>query len=213
MAKQVLNELEQCIRDGRWAVGSKIPPEPELAALFDVSRNTIREALQSLIHGGLLQARPGDGTYVLAHSRLEAIIHNQLNDTEFARILEARLALEREIASLAAENRTESDLRELSELLARRNETGAVADDVQFHAAVAQATGNHILSGFYDVICQYMANHMPQKLNEQQKEAENSLHNGLFEAIKNQDSHQAVSLTCEIVNFYSVRQTSTRSNS
>ncbi len=205
LARQVLNELESRIRDGRWPVGGKIPPEPELTAMFGVSRNTIREALQSLIHAGLLQARPGDGTYVTAGSRLEVIVHDQLRNMDFKRILEARLALEKEIASLAAANRTDEDLTVLQELLLRRNASGDGIDDVNFHAAVAQATGNPILSGFYDVICRYMAGQVTRKLPPESLDSEIRLHDDLLDAIRRQDCNAAGELTCRIVRFYGNR--------
>ena len=61
--------MERAIASGVWTVGEKIPPEPELMAHFGVSRNTLREAIQALIHGGVLQARQGDGTYIDVYKR------------------------------------------------------------------------------------------------------------------------------------------------
>jgi len=54
---QVTAQIEYMIESGQWRVGEKIPPEPELMVKFDVSRNTLREAVQSLVHIGLLEAR------------------------------------------------------------------------------------------------------------------------------------------------------------
>ncbi len=50
------------IASGEWPVGSRIPPEPALVELLGVGRNTVREAVQSLVHGGLLERRQWSGT-------------------------------------------------------------------------------------------------------------------------------------------------------
>ena len=74
LARQVLTAMESMIRSGKWKVGDRIPAEAELARAFSVSHNTIREALQSLIHMGMLEARPGDGTYVMASDRFAVAV-------------------------------------------------------------------------------------------------------------------------------------------
>ncbi|HEX3811356.1 MAG TPA: GntR family transcriptional regulator [Mycobacteriales bacterium] len=62
--------LERYIFSGRWPTGSKIPAERELAAGFEVSRQTVRDALDELERAGLITRRHGSGTYVAAR-RLE----------------------------------------------------------------------------------------------------------------------------------------------
>lgn len=58
------------IEHGQWKVGEKIPAEPELMEMFEVSRNTLREGTQSLVHVCLLETRQGVGTTVKANSNL-----------------------------------------------------------------------------------------------------------------------------------------------
>jgi len=72
LAAQVARQLEDLITSGEWPVGTRIPPESELVARLGLSRNTVREALRSLVHLGMLEARVGDGTYVRAFSELQA---------------------------------------------------------------------------------------------------------------------------------------------
>ena len=48
VGEQVLLQLKKMLIDGEWAPGSKIPSENELAELFEVSRITVRQALQKL---------------------------------------------------------------------------------------------------------------------------------------------------------------------
>src|SRR3954469_23145413 len=68
LIEQVIDQLREQIVAGTWPIGGRIPTESELAALTGPSRNTVREAVQSLVHAGLLERRQGSGTYVLAAS-------------------------------------------------------------------------------------------------------------------------------------------------
>ncbi|HHY25905.1 MAG TPA: FadR family transcriptional regulator, partial [Desulfitobacterium dehalogenans] len=64
LVDQVTTQIEQMIESGRWRIGDKIPAEPQLMDMFEVSRNTLREGIQSLVHVGLLETRQGIGTTV-----------------------------------------------------------------------------------------------------------------------------------------------------
>jgi GntR family transcriptional regulator len=61
---QTENQLRERITSGTWPPGMKMPSERELIALLGVSRTTIRQALDALLHAGLLDRRHGSGTYV-----------------------------------------------------------------------------------------------------------------------------------------------------
>lgn len=61
---QIHNQLRENIENGKWQVGEKIPAERELAAQFDVSRMTLRQAIQALVDEGILERRVGSGTFV-----------------------------------------------------------------------------------------------------------------------------------------------------
>ncbi len=71
---QVTDQLRDEIRSGKWPVGSRIPTEPELSELTGTGRNTVREAVQALVHTGLLERRQGSGTYVLAASEVSGTL-------------------------------------------------------------------------------------------------------------------------------------------
>ncbi|MDA3629883.1 GntR family transcriptional regulator [Saccharopolyspora sp. WRP15-2] len=61
---QIARDLAEEIAAQRWAVGERMPPEPELASSFEVSRETLRNALRELEARGLVSRRKGDGTRV-----------------------------------------------------------------------------------------------------------------------------------------------------
>lgn len=88
LINQVVATLAEEIRSGRWPVGSRIPTEPELCTLAGVGRNTVREAVQSLVHAGLLRRRQGSGTYVIADNELSVLVadwtHNRYTTDDAA---------------------------------------------------------------------------------------------------------------------------------
>lgn len=196
--------MENQIREGLWKVGDRIPAEPELARLFSVSHNTIREAVQSLIHAGILEARPGDGTYVIANDRFAVAMSNKLREAELTQILEARRALEKEIARLAAANRTEDDLQQLESDWQRclaKTGTG-IDDDMRFHASIATSTHNPILAQLYHVIVSYLQDSLGSVLAEKQYDPlAMRLHAELLDAIRTHDANLAESIIVRIVEF------------
>lgn len=161
LAKQIIEQLELLIVSGEWRVGERIPPEPELVEQLGVSRNTIREAVQALIHAGILEAKQGDGTYVRSSSPFEAAMLRRLGASSTAEIMEVRSCLEREIASLAAHRRTDADLAIIQKRFEARNQRYDntelwVQADIDFHLAIAQAAHNSILIDLYKHLSEHI---------------------------------------------------------
>ncbi|MFD7896166.1 FadR/GntR family transcriptional regulator [Streptomyces sp. NPDC059743] len=156
LSDQVITELRSQITSGEWPVGSRIPTEPELVAQLGVARNTVREAVRALAHNGLLDIRQGSGTYVVATSELAGVMHRRFAGADPRDIAEVRSTLESSAARMAAERRTERDLRQLDTLLARREEAWAAGDrdefvaaDATLHMAVVSASHNDVLTALY----------------------------------------------------------------
>ncbi len=63
--QQIYEYMKQNIINGEWVVGTKIPPQRELAKLYNVNRSTIVYALDELTADGLIQSKVGKGTYVI----------------------------------------------------------------------------------------------------------------------------------------------------
>ncbi|MFE2601222.1 FadR/GntR family transcriptional regulator [Streptomyces sp. NPDC059396] len=156
LSDQVITELRSQITSGEWPVGSRIPTEPELVEQLGVARNTVREAVRALAHNGLLDIRQGSGTYVIATSELAGVMHRRFAGADRRDIAEVRSTLESSAARMAAERRTERDLRQLETLLARREEAWAASDlerfvaaDSTLHMAVVSASHNDVLTALY----------------------------------------------------------------
>ena len=107
---QVAARFQEEIASGRWPVGERIPVEADLVTAFGAGRNTVREALQSLVHAGLLSREQGRGTFVISTSELSGSLARQLAGGSRQHYLELRLALDSTAASLAALRRTDADI-------------------------------------------------------------------------------------------------------
>ncbi|OTI02669.1 hypothetical protein CAZ07_35975, partial [Pseudomonas aeruginosa] len=64
LVDQALEQLRLRISQGVWAIGERLPTEPELSAVLGISRNTVREAMRVFAFSGLLEIRQGDGSYL-----------------------------------------------------------------------------------------------------------------------------------------------------
>jgi DNA-binding FadR family transcriptional regulator len=192
------------IRSGRWPVGARIPTEPELVAAFGVGRNTVREALQSLVHAGLLSREQGRGTFVISDSELSGTLARQLGGGSRRDYLELRLALDSTAASLAAARRTEADVATLRELRAAREQSwddgdgdARAAADLALHRAVVAATHNPLYLQLYTSVVDVFARHMRDDPGADDDPARQQ-HHDLVEAIADGDADRAVALVAAI---------------
>ncbi|QNG19400.1 FadR family transcriptional regulator [Rhodococcus triatomae] len=157
LVAQVTDQLRTEIREGRWAVGDRIPTEPALAELTGTGRNTVREAVQALVHAGLLERRQGSGTYVVGTSDVGNTLTQYFVDAHERDVLELRRALDVTAAELAAERRSDTDVSSLTEKLALRRrlwDAGrteeSVDADIALHRAIVEASHNAVYLEFYD---------------------------------------------------------------
>lgn len=151
-----VDALQAEIASGRWPVGSQIPSEATLTKQLGVSRASLREAIRSLVHAGLLQSKQGAGTYVLSDNATDAALRRHLSAAPTGDVAEVRRGLDVVATRLAATRRTEEDLEALEDALAARSmaatagdESGFVAADVAFHIAIAVAARNSVLVDIY----------------------------------------------------------------
>src|SRR5262249_19476089 len=71
--QEIVRQVKAMIAEGRRESGDQLPPERDLAEKFVVSRTSVREALRALESLGLVEIRPGEGTFVREVS-VEALI-------------------------------------------------------------------------------------------------------------------------------------------
>lgn len=135
----------------------RLPPERELGQLLGVSRSDLRKALATLEADGLIWRHVGRGTFLGARP-----VHN-LDDVAFLgelansqQLIDVRLALEPEMARLAAQKATAADLEAIRTCCARCRAAGEwrsyEAWDGNVHHAIARATHNKLMVHFFDTL-------------------------------------------------------------
>lgn len=151
VAQQLLSE----IRRKPLPAGTRLPSERELMSALGVGRSTIREAINGLAMLGAVEIRHGQGAFVANPAAgLEApdAIAVALARGVTRDLFEARRIIEVETARLAAQRRTETDLRDIEQALADHaraiaDGTLAVEPSVRFHTCIAQAAHSEVLAG------------------------------------------------------------------
>ena len=149
LAQGLVESIGQRIRGGQIRPGDKLPTEAEIMREFGVSRTVVREALSRLQASGLVETHHGVGTYALEPSggdfRVDPADIATVRDVLV--LLELRICLESEAASLAALRRSDAQLQEMRRALdafkgALDGGGDTVTPDFQFHLLIAQATDN-----------------------------------------------------------------------
>jgi DNA-binding FadR family transcriptional regulator len=201
---QVAALFQEEITSGRWPVGERIPVEADLVAAFGAGRNTVREALQSLVHAGLLSREQGRGTFVISTSELSGSLARQLAGGSRHHYLELRLALDSTAASLAALRRTDADIEQLRELRNRREESWSSDDpdvragaDLALHRAIVAATHNPLYLQLYSSMTDVFASHMRHEESGDDA-ASHRHHHDLVEAVAEGDADRASALVRSI---------------
>ena len=149
--QQVADQIRTVIEESRFAPGTRLPPERELALQLGVSRPSLREALIALEIEGSIEIRMGSGVYVCAAPPASATrVPPPLGDSP-TELMQARSVLEGGIVALAAARVTRQGLDRLKTCLEvmrqdiRRGQPPVDADR-RFHVAVAEMAGNPLLA-------------------------------------------------------------------
>lgn len=151
LVSELADSLEQAILSGEFSPGDPLPSERAISARKGVSRSVVREALGRLASLGLVRSVHGSGTVVeLPNSRQVTVGYQRLlrrPGFRMENLSAVRLPLETTIAGLAATQRTEQDLDRLEKAQKalgnpRRTLEAHIKADLEFHAALADATGN-----------------------------------------------------------------------
>jgi GntR family transcriptional repressor for pyruvate dehydrogenase complex len=161
--QHVENQIRQAILSGEFGQGDKLPSEHDLAEAFGVSRPTVREALQSLAAAGLIDKVPGvsGGSFVrsvnhhaLGRTMRESMANIlQLGTIDIQEVHAMRRLLEVPAARLAALHREDKHLDAMTDVVEHQRTTTLDDPEIpeldqRFHTAIAEASGNRLLSAF-----------------------------------------------------------------
>jgi len=153
------------VAGGHLKAGGRLPSERELAEVFGVGRSTLREAIRVLESVGLVEVRPGGGTFLTVSEYPNTLPYLPADlftkwTTRF-NLFELRAVLEPGLAGLAARRVTPDSLNKMRAVLETqaakvdRGETG-MEEDAAFHALVAEAAGNPALIQLMETVTHHL---------------------------------------------------------
>lgn len=199
--EEVFNQIHELIRQGRLKARDQLPSERELAETFKVSRTSVREALRALETQGLIVSRTGMGNFVV-DLPVEALIGplaRLLIDEKksLADLFELRKIIEPDIAALAAERATASDVAQLKRILAKQTqavkggETGVEAD-AELHLCISRATQNQALQKLVSGLMEMLSRSREESLQtKQRRESSIAAHRKIIGAISKHERSKA----------------------
>jgi GntR family transcriptional regulator, transcriptional repressor for pyruvate dehydrogenase complex len=204
--EEVADTIHEMIRNGQLLPGDRLDSVQQLAENFQVGRSAIREALSALKAMGLVEMKQGEGTFIrefevdqLNFPLSTAIL---MNKKDVFDLLEVRKIIETGAAISAATRRTEDHLQKMEEILKEMKvaqgdgELGEKAD-LQFHLAIAEASGNMMLANLLNQVSEVMVETMKETrrlwlFSKQTTTSKLYLeHMEIFEAIQEKDVERA----------------------
>ncbi len=207
LSDAIVDALETMILEGTLRPSEKLPSERDLAKQFEVSRPSIREAIQALEAKGLLTRRQGGGTYVqdqLWQSLSDPVLELIANDPESQYdLLEFRHATEGMLAFYAAIRGTNTDferIRQCQLVIASAQQANNIDEEadaiVELYKVIAEASHNvamlHLVLSMSELLRQNIAQNLELLYrHDQAVESSNKHRSALIDAIVSRDSEQA----------------------
>ena len=162
----IVEQINMICLEQNLQPGDRLPSERNLASLFGVSRNSVREALKDLESKGVIETRQGGGSFLAPSKRdvLGTELRTHIDETHAQLIdemLELRRAFEVEAVSLAAQRATAENLEAIRRVLSQMAEAVddpemGVQADLDFHLQVAYATKNQLLIDLMETLAKRM---------------------------------------------------------
>ncbi len=199
LGDQAAEQIIQLIIDKDSKPGDKMPNEYELAEQLNVSRSTIREAIKALVSRNILEIRRGSGTFISENCGITedplGLIFVKDKLKLATDLLEIRFMIEPKIASSAAKNATQEDIKEMEVLCDKvdeliLNEEPHMDVDIEFHAAIARSSKNIVTAHLIPIINRSISLCIDVTNRQLVKETMET-HREILNCIKNKDSNGA----------------------
>lgn len=215
--QSIIEQIINMIIEGEVQVGEKLPAERALAKMFNVSRASVREAFRAMEIVGVIEVRPGGGSFIrnlnivnFINTIAPLFLKNESMEND---LLEFRKMIEVEAVRLAAEKSTLNSLMPLGyainlmrKSIENKDANLGSSADIEFHKAVFGLSDNHILIKASEFVAFFLESSV--KFNRQKilKSIDNSKvlfnqHVEIYEAIKDNNPKSAVLVTEKHLNF------------
>lgn len=161
LPERTADRIIEYIIENDLRAGDRVPNEFELGEILNVGRSTVREAVRILVSRNILVIRRGAGTYVAENTGVPddplGLVFSRDKFKLAKDLLEMRIILEPEIASMAANMATERDIekiwkqcRKVDELIDKG--VDHMQEDVKFHQTIARCTRNEVIEKIIPII-------------------------------------------------------------
>jgi GntR family transcriptional repressor for pyruvate dehydrogenase complex len=201
VSEEIIEQVRDLITSGRLKPGDRLPAEREFAQTLSVSRSAVREAIRAMESLGIVEARPGEGTFVasLPESRGPDPVTATLFRAWSAqrKLFEVRRVLEPGLAALAARRASAEQIEKLRTVLngqeaeIRSGGTG-MKEDTTFHFLITEATGNEVLLRIVDNLMDLLRKTREESLQHGGRPARSlKQHQAILKAIEARDSKAA----------------------
>lgn len=209
LSDELANLVREKIQKGDYAPGDKLPTEPELMALFEVSRSTVREAMRVLANSGWVRVQQGAGTFVETNGGYSEPLYQRLKRGHEEDLEEVRSLLERKILEKAAVYRTSGDIEKMRKCLEERKKhalaedtEGCIDVDLEFHTLLAAASGNPVLADLYRAFSLRLKESFFRRFKTVESfQKTQRLHERLLESIEERNAGKAIEILNTIVSF------------
>ncbi|WMJ80935.1 FadR/GntR family transcriptional regulator [Clostridium sp. MB40-C1] len=196
----VFKAIEEKIFSGEWKSGMKITSEPQLAKELNVSRISVREAIEKMVALNILIKKQGEGTFV---SELSTSIYLNnlipmltLDKYDYMEILELRQVMDVESAKLCAKRCGEETIKELeesySEMLQYQGDMNKFTEkDLEFHMKIAEGTQNSLIIKINEMLRDILDYHQRGLYHTLGPVGGIKEHKFILDAIRNRDAELA----------------------
>lgn len=206
----IAEELLARIKSGEYAGGTRLPAERLISEQMGVSRPSVREAISALQIVGIIESRPGDGSYVadnLALNDLSLQVTTILEQSDSPyEILQARMAIETGAIRLAIREATDEDIQKVKDVWQERVQIGRAGDfqvytkmGKELHLSIARATQNRIIISVVDRLLDVTDQPLWQNMRKlyYQKDPNRieqmlAIHDRIVHAVQERDSREAI---------------------
>ncbi|PKN38556.1 MAG: hypothetical protein CVU62_06905 [Deltaproteobacteria bacterium HGW-Deltaproteobacteria-2] len=203
--EEIVTIIQKQIMNGTITPGSKLPPEREMAETFSVNRATVREALRKLENLDLVEIRHGDGLYVKNYLEsgnfdlIKAALNLDKGTEIILNILEARSYVVPQMAYMAAQRRTSTDLEDLQQVISNED-LSMLERDIKIHQLIARSTHNLLYTIFLNFFNQIFRDYGYLYFdNKKNVERSRKFHQEIYEAIKKKQAGAARRIMQEVL--------------
>ena len=202
----VISTFERLLIEKKLKPGDRIPNEFELTKSLSTSRGTLREAMKILASFGVVEIKPGDGTYVSQsmnkHLFDRLVFQLILSDADKKQLMQLRELIEAGLVKLIVQNASDEDLAEIEQchLAMAEQVNNDLTDpkdltelDIAFHTAIGRASRNQLVQRIYEFTLDLFTPSM-EETHRQPDRGVNAVkfHGKVVDALKARDQARAV---------------------